>query len=212
MKASLVYISILLLGFNITAIAQQEEIPHRKNIKMQTEKITFGSGCFWCTEAIFKEVKGVLSAKSGYMGGKVKNPTYKEVTTGLTGHAEVVQVTFNPEIISTQELLEIFWKTHDPTTLNRQGNDVGTQYRSAVFYHNEKQKNLAESYKKKLTEAEIWNDPIVTEITEASAFYIAEDYHQDYYELNADKNPYCSYVITPKVEKFKKVFEDKLRD
>lgn len=179
---------------------------------MQTEKITFGSGCFWCTEAIFKEVKGVLSAKSGYMGGKVKNPTYKEVTSGLTGHAEVVQVTYNPEIISVEELLEIFWKTHDPTTLNRQGNDVGTQYRSAVFYHNEKQKNLAESYKSKLNEAKIWDKPIVTEITEASVFYIAEDYHQDYYELNADKNPYCSYVITPKVEKFRKVFQDKLRD
>lgn len=179
---------------------------------MQTEKITFGSGCFWCTEAIFKEVKGVLSAKSGYMGGKVKNPTYKEVTTGLTGHAEVVQVTFNPDIVTTEELLEIFWKTHDPTTLNRQGNDVGTQYRSAVFYHNEKQKSLAVSYKNKLEAAKIWPNPIVTEITEASEFYIAEDYHQDYYELNADKNPYCSLVITPKVEKFRKVFEDKLRD
>lgn len=212
MKQILVYLLMLFLCFNTFILAQNNEVSHRKNIKMQTEKITFGSGCFWCTEAIFKEVKGVLSAKSGYMGGKVKNPTYKEVTTGLTGHAEVVQVTFNPEIISIEELLEIFWKTHDPTTLNRQGNDVGTQYRSAVFYHNEKQKSLAVSYKNKLDEAKIWNKPIVTEITEASTFYIAEDYHQDYYELNADKNPYCSYVITPKVEKFRKVFEDKLRD
>lgn len=212
MKQILIYPLILFLCFNTFIFAQQEVVSHRKNIKMQTEKITFGSGCFWCTEAIFKEVKGVLSAKSGYMGGKVKNPTYKEVTSGLTGHAEVVQVTYNPEIISVEELLEIFWKTHDPTTLNRQGNDVGTQYRSAVFYHNEKQKNLAESYKSKLNEAKIWDKPIVTEITEASVFYIAEDYHQDYYELNADKNPYCSYVITPKVEKFRKVFEDKLRD
>lgn len=212
MKQILIYPLILFLCFNTFIFAQQEVVSHRKNIKMQTEKITFGSGCFWCTEAIFKEVKGVLSAKSGYMGGKVKNPTYKEVTSGLTGHAEVVQVTYNPEIISVEELLEIFWKTHDPTTLNRQGNDVGTQYRSAVFYHNEKQKNLAESYKSKLNEAKIWDKPIVTEITEASVFYIAEDYHQDYYELNADKNPYCSYVITPKVEKFRKVFQDKLRD
>lgn len=171
---------------------------------------TFGSGCFWCTEAIFQQVKGVSSAKSGYMGGKVKNPTYKEVCTGLTGHAEVVQVTFNPEVVSYTQLLEIFWKTHDPTTLNRQGADVGTQYRSVVFYHNDQQKSEAEAVRKALSDAKIWSDPIVTEISPAETFYVAEDYHQDYYFNNANKNPYCSMVITPKVEKFKKVFEDML--
>ncbi len=172
---------------------------------------TFASGCFWCTEAIFQNVDGVEKVVSGYMGGKVKNPTYKEVCTGQTGHAEVIQLTYDPKKVSYDELLEIFWKTHDPTTLNRQGADVGTQYRSAIFYHNDDQKQLAEKYKKKLTEAEVFDQPIVTEITAASVFYKAEDYHQNYYNLNGDA-PYCSMVIQPKVEKFKKVFKEKLKN
>ena len=145
------------------------------------------------------------------MGGTVKNPTYKEVCTGKTGHAEVIQVTYDPKKLTYDELLEIFWKTHDPTTLNRQGADVGTQYRSVVFYHNDEQKRLAEKYKKELTEAKAFDQPIVTEITRASVFYKAEDYHQNYYNLNGSA-PYCSYVIQPKVEKFKKVFKEKLKN
>jgi peptide-methionine (S)-S-oxide reductase len=172
---------------------------------------TFASGCFWCTEAIFQNVDGVEKVVSGYMGGKVKNPTYKEVCTGQTGHAEVIQLTYDPKKVTYDELLEIFWKTHDPTTLNRQGADVGTQYRSAIFYHNDDQKQLAEKYKKKLTEANVFDQPIVTEITAASVFYKAEDYHQNYYNLNGDA-PYCSMVIQPKVEKFKKVFKEKLKN
>ena len=171
---------------------------------------TFANGCFWCTEAIFQNVDGVEKVVSGYMGGKVKNPTYKEVCTGQTGHAEVIQLTYDPKKVTYDELLEIFWKTHDPTTLNRQGADVGTQYRSAVFYHNDEQKQLAEKYKKELTEAEAFDQPIVTEITPASVFYKAEDYHQNYYNLNGDA-PYCAMVIQPKVEKFKKVFKEKLK-
>lgn len=172
---------------------------------------TFGSGCFWCTEAIFQNVDGVEKVESGYMGGQVKNPTYKEVCSGLTGHAEVLQVTFNPEEVGYDELLEIFWKTHDPTTLNRQGNDVGTQYRSAIFYHNDEQKQLADRYKEQLNAVEAFDEPIVTEITHASVFYKAEDDHQNYYNLNGDA-PYCAFVIKPKVEKFKKVFKEKLKN
>lgn len=179
------------------------------NAKLETA--TFGSGCFWCTEAIFQNVDGVTQVVSGYMGGHVKNPTYKEVCSGLTGHAEVIQVTYDPAIVTYAELLEIFWKTHDPTTLNRQGADVGTQYRSAIFYHTEEQKALAERYKKELTDAQVYDQPIVTEITPASVFYKAEDYHQNYYNLNANV-PYCSFVITPKLEKFKKVFKEKLKN
>lgn len=171
---------------------------------------TFGSGCFWCTEAIFQNVDGVEKVVSGYAGGKVKNPTYKEVTSGLTGHAEVVQLTYDPAKISYDELLEIFWQTHDPTTLNRQGADVGTQYRSVVFYHDEDQKKLAEKYKRKLEEAGAFDRPIVTEIVGYDNFYKAEDYHQNYYNLNGNA-PYCTFVIQPKLEKFKKVFQEKLK-
>lgn len=178
---------------------------------MSTAVATFGNGCFWCTEAIFQQLKGVLKAESGYMGGKIKNPTYREVCSGLTGHAEVLQITYDPSVISFEELLEVFWQTHDPTTLNRQGADVGTQYRSVVFYHNDEQKELAEVYKQKLNEAGVWKDPIVTEISPASAFYKAEGYHQDYFSLNPEQG-YCRAVILPKVEKFRKVFADKLKD
>jgi peptide-methionine (S)-S-oxide reductase len=174
------------------------------------ETATFGSGCFWCTEAIFLNVDGVYNVESGYAGGKVKNPTYKEVCSGLTGHAEVIQFKYDPKVVSYEELLEIFWKTHDPTTLNRQGNDTGTQYRSVIYYHNDEQKKTAEFYKKKLDEAHVYSDPIVTEITSYPGFYKAEDYHQNYYNLNSSA-PYCSYVIQPKLDKFKKVFKEKIK-
>lgn len=171
---------------------------------------TFGNGCFWCTEAVFQRLEGVVKAESGYSGGKIAHPTYKEVCSGLTGHAEVIQITYDPEKISYRELLEVFFKTHDPTTLNRQGADVGTQYRSAIFYHSEKQKEEAEAVKKELDAAGIWPDPIVTEITAFDKFYVAENYHQDYYEYN-QQQPYCKMVITPKLEKFEEVFKDKLK-
>lgn len=171
---------------------------------------TFGNGCFWCTEAIFQNLKGVYSAISGYSGGHVKNPTYKDVCAGITGHAEVLQIVYDPNVISFEELLEVFWKTHDPTTLNRQGNDIGTQYRSSIFYHNEQQKQLAESYKKKLDASGAFVKPIVTEIVPFTEFYRAENYHQDYFSLNGSE-PYCTYVIQPKVDKFKEVFKDKLK-
>lgn len=173
------------------------------------EKATFGSGCFWCSEAIFRRLKGVIEVKSGYSGGAKENPTYEEVCTGITGHAEVVQVAFDPAQISYQELLEVFWKTHDPTTLNRQGNDVGTQYRSVVFYHSEDQKLLAEAFKAKLEEAKIWPDPIVTEISKLISFFPAEAYHDDYFSRNGNQ-PYCAFVVAPKVEKFKKIFAEKI--
>lgn len=171
---------------------------------------TFGAGCFWCVEAIFQEVEGVLSVKSGYAGGFVKNPSYKEVCTGKTGHAEVAQITFDSTKITYDELLEIFWKTHDPTTLNRQGNDVGTQYRSAVFYHNETQKEKAAYYKDRLNESKAYPSDIVTTIEPFENYYEAEDYHQDYYNNNGSQS-YCTYVIQPKVEKFRKAFSDKLK-
>jgi len=174
------------------------------------EKATFGSGCFWCTEAVFERLKGISKVESGYSGGHSANPTYEEVCSGATGHAEVVQVTFDPGIIGYKELLEVFWKTHDPTTLNRQGNDIGTQYRSVIFYHNENQKELAGKYKKELDEAGIYDKPIVTEISRFENFYPAEKYHQNYYDNNPAQ-PYCGFVITPKLEKFEKVFKDKLK-
>jgi peptide-methionine (S)-S-oxide reductase len=174
------------------------------------EKATFGSGCFWCTEAIFENLNGVTSVVSGYAGGQVENPTYEAVCTGTTGHAEVTQITYDPNLISFDELLEVFWKTHDPTTLNRQGNDVGPQYRSVIFYHNEEQRELAEKYKAELDKSGAWDNPIVTEITAYTNFYPAEKYHQNYYESNPNQG-YCAFVIAPKLEKFKKVFKDKLK-
>ena len=174
------------------------------------ELATFGSGCFWCTEAVFQRLKGVEKVVSGYAGGHVVNPTYRQVCGGDTGHAEVIQVQYDPSQTTYEQLLEIFWKTHDPTTLNQQGNDYGPQYRSVIFYHDEEQKRLAEEYKKKLDEAKIWKDPIVTEISPFTNFYSAENYHQDYY--NQNKNvPYCTFVIRPKIEKLEKVFRDQLR-
>ena len=184
-----------------------ETVAQNKN---NMEMATFGSGCFWCSEAIFQQLKGVEAVASGYSGGNTKSPTYKDVGTGHTGHAEVVQITYNPELISYSDLLEVFWQTHDPTTLNRQGADVGTQYRSIILYHNPEQKKLAESYKEKLNKAEIYDNPIVTQIEEYDTFYKAENYHQDYYSNNKAQ-PYCSFVITPKLEKFKKIFKHKLK-
>lgn len=171
---------------------------------------TFGNGCFWCTEAIFQQLKGVSSVKSGYIGGHVKDPTYKQVCEGDTGHAEAIQINFDPKVISYAELLEVFWQTHDPTTLNQQGADVGTQYRSAIFYYTPEQKKLAEEYKQKLDKSGAFAKPIVTEIVPATIFYPAEDYHQNYYKLNGSQ-PYCRAVIKPKMDKFKKVFGDKLK-
>jgi len=174
------------------------------------EKATFGAGCFWCTEAVFQQLKGVKSVVSGYSGGKLKDPTYEQVSTGTTGHAEVVQVSFDPKLISYEELLEVFWTTHDPTTLNQQGHDVGTQYRSAVFYHSDEQKKLAEKYKTELDESHEFKRPIVTEITRFQTFYPAEGYHQNYFNDNS-RQPYCTRIIRPKVNKVKKVFKDKLK-
>jgi methionine-S-sulfoxide reductase len=174
------------------------------------EIATLGSGCFWCTEAVYLSVKGVKEVVSGYCGGKVKNPTYREVCSGLTGHAEVVQVKFDPTVISYSEILEIFWNTHDPTTLNRQGADEGTQYRSVVFYHSEGQRQTAESYKAQLDKSGVYKNKIVTEITPVATFYKAEDYHQNYFALNPEQG-YCQYVIRPKVEKFKKQYASKLK-
>ncbi len=174
------------------------------------KKAVFGEGCFWCTEALFTRLKGVKKAVSGYSGGKFANPTYKEVCSGLTGHAECTEITYDPAEITFRELLQVFWSTHDPTTLDRQGNDVGTQYRSVIFYLDEDQKKQAGEYKERLEKEKIWDKPIVTEIVKFERFYPAEDYHQDYYEHNSDQS-YCRLVITPKLEKFKKIFADKLK-
>lgn len=173
-----------------------------------SEKATFGAGCFWCVEAVFQRLHGVESVQSGYTGGSTINPTYKQVCTGNTGHAEVIQITFNPDQIQYKSLLEVFWHSHDPTTLNRQGNDEGTQYRSAIYYHNEAQRRIAEESKK---EAQIdFKDPIVTEITPLGEFYVAEDYHNNYYNENLFQ-PYCNYVITPKIKKLEEKYSSILK-
>lgn len=186
----------------------------KKMDSVSTSKIydtaTFGAGCFWCVEAIFQQLDGVVSVVSGYSGGKIANPTYREVCSGLTGHAEVCQIVFNPEEISFDELLKAFWGSHDPTTLNRQGADQGTQYRSVIFYHNENQRLMAEKYKSALNSEKAFDKPVVTEISQFTVFYQAEDYHQDYYNQNVDA-PYCTFVIAPKLEKFRKVFKEKLK-
>jgi peptide-methionine (S)-S-oxide reductase len=179
-------------------------------IPAHADTATFGAGCFWCVEAIFSELKGVLSVTSGYSGGHIKNPSYKEVCNGTTGHAEVCQIVYDPKIISFETLLSVFWQTHDPTTPNRQGNDIGTQYRSVIFYHNDEQKMLAEKYLLELTRSGAFANPVITEISPYTVFYAAEDYHQEYFSLNGEE-PYCRMVVAPKVEKFRKVFKDKLQ-
>ncbi len=185
-----------------------EETAPSERAKLQ--QATFGGGCFWCTEAVFRELKGVSSVASGYSGGKTPNPSYREVSSGLSGHAEVIHIEFDPEQVPFSALLEVFWKTHDPTTLNRQGADVGTQYRSVIFTHNNQQQQEAEAVKSKLDESGAFSAPIVTEISPFTEFFTAEDYHQDYFELNG-RQPYCQAVIVPKLEKFRKVFADKLK-
>ena len=174
------------------------------------EKATFGAGCFWCVEAVFQRLEGVEQVISGYAGGKVKDPTYREICYGNTGHAEVVQLSYDPDKISYEELLEVFFATHNPTTLNRQGNDTGTQYRSVIFYHNEEQKQLAEKYKNAVDASGEWNDPVVTEISPLPEFYIAENYHQNYFNDNKEA-PYCQFVVKPKVEKLTKSYQQKLK-
>jgi peptide-methionine (S)-S-oxide reductase len=174
------------------------------------ETATFGAGCFWCVEAIFQQLNGVQRVVSGYAGGAVAHPTYQQVCTGATGHAEVAQIEFDPDVIAYADLLEVFWRTHDPTTLNRQGNDTGTQYRSVIFYHNERQKTIAEQSKRDADAANIWPNPIVTDIVPFDVFYPAEAYHQNYYRLNPHQ-PYCRVVIDPKVQKFQKAFTNVLQ-
>jgi peptide-methionine (S)-S-oxide reductase len=177
----------------------------------QTREVaTLGGGCFWCLEAVFDQVQGVESVESGYTGGTVAKPTYRQVCTGMTGHAEVVQVTFDPAVISFADLLGIFFSIHDPTTLNRQGADVGTQYRSAIFYHTPEQQRVAEQTIRDLTAARLWDDPIVTEVVPLTAFYPAEDYHQEYFERNGGQ-PYCQIVIAPKVAKFRSHYKARLK-
>ncbi|HKL33730.1 MAG TPA: peptide-methionine (S)-S-oxide reductase MsrA [Tangfeifania sp.] len=179
-------------------------------MEKELKKATLGGGCFWCTEAVYKELKGVVDVVPGYSGGSIKNPAYREVCTGRTGHAEVVQISYNPEVVSYKEILEVFFMTHDPTTLNRQGNDVGTQYRSAVFYHDEYQKETAEEVIRYFEKENIYNQPIVTEVAPFETFYKAEDYHKDYFERNEDQ-PYCQFIVAPKVAKFKKIFKNKIK-
>lgn len=195
MKAFLIALIVMMVMENATSQAKVNET------------ITLGAGCFWCVEAVFQRVKGVQKVVSGYSGGEISNPTYREVVSGLTGHAEVVQVTFDPKVISLAQILEVFWKTHDPTTLNRQGADVGTQYRSAIFYHNDNQRDIALNLKKKLNDEKVWNKPIVTEISPFKRFYRAEDYHQNYFNQNPNQG-YCQFVIIPKLEKFRKIFAE----
>jgi peptide-methionine (S)-S-oxide reductase len=199
-------------GRNQSQITQKQDLTMNKaEVKKENlDTITFGAGCFWCVEAIFQELNGVYSVASGYSGGGTPNPTYEEVCSGSTGHAEVCQVLYDPDVIRFEELLEVFWQTHDPTTLNRQGADIGTPYRSVIFYHTPEQKELAGSYKQKLNEAGAFDKPVITEIEPFKTFYKAENYHQDYFNLNSEK-PYCQVVIGPKLEKFRKVFGEKIR-
>lgn len=212
---------LLVLLLQLTACAQDGKYEKSKTFSQMNnakptgnekklEVATFAAGCFWCVEAQYQQLKGVEKVESGYIGGSVPNPTYKQVCTGNTGHAEACNIYYDPSIISYDELLAAFWTAHDPTQLNRQGNDVGTQYRSAIFYHNDEQKQKAEDYKRKLNEEKAYNDDVVTEISPYSTFYKAEDYHQNYYNDNPSQG-YCVFVVKPKLDKFKKVFKDKLK-
>ncbi|MBC8257302.1 MAG: peptide-methionine (S)-S-oxide reductase MsrA [Candidatus Marinimicrobia bacterium] len=189
-----VYFIGIILGFILAEI--------EKNINLNIEQATFGAGCFWCVEAVFQDIEGVLDVRAGYTGGSTDNPTYEDICTGKTGHAEVIQIDFDSTIISYEKLLDIFWKSHDPTTLNRQGADTGTQYRSAIYFHSESQKKVALQSKNSTDKIKLYSDPIVTEITPSTKFYIAENYHQDYYRINKNA-PYCQLVIKPKLEKLK---------
>ncbi|WP_430400367.1 peptide-methionine (S)-S-oxide reductase MsrA [Flavobacterium sp.] len=184
--------------------------PIKMNIQDNLEIATFAGGCFWCTEAIFNEIKGVQKVVSGYTGGSIKNPSYREICTGTTGHAEAIQITFDPSLIAYEDLLEIFFGTHDPTTLNRQGADVGTQYRSEIFYHTQEQKEKAENYILLIEKEKLYSNPIVTKVSSAVVFYEAEEYHQDYYAANSEQG-YCQMVIAPKLEKLRKYYKSNLK-
>jgi peptide-methionine (S)-S-oxide reductase len=218
MKYFHIIIALLLTGNLACAQAPSKKDKNMKDLPKTEVQVpggheiaTLGAGCFWCTEAIYQNLQGVDKVLSGYSGGHVAQPSYRQVTSGTSGHAEVIQLIYDPSVISFEEILEVFWSTHDPTTLNRQGADVGPQYRSAVFYHNEGQREAAEFYKNKLNQSDAFGKPIVTEITSFSNFYVAEDYHQNYFNDNG-MQPYCQFVIRPKLEKFKKVFAEKLKD
>jgi len=178
---------------------------------MSQEVATLAGGCFWCLEAVFDQLKGVQSVESGYMGGKTPKPNYEDVCSGTTGHAEVVRVSFDPDVLSYEDLLGVFFAIHDPTTLDRQGNDVGTQYRSAIFTHSADQERVAHAVSRRLADEKLYSAPIVTEVTPATEFHVAEDYHQEYFERVGSRNPYCSYVIEPKVVKFRKHFVERLK-
>lgn len=219
MKCQLIQIFIILL-FTSSCGASEGKLQNQKvfnemqnnnnNQQSIIDTLTIGGGCFWCVEAQLLQLEGVMSVKSGYAGGHIDNPTYKEVCSGITGHAEVIQVAFDTKKISIDEVLAAFWQAHDPTQLNRQGNDIGTQYRSVIFYRNEQQHKIAQEYKEKLNAEHVYDKPVVTEISPLTVFYPAEDYHQNYYNQNATQG-YCQYVIAPKLEKFRKVFKEKLK-
>ena len=191
-------------------VKEEFKEPVKVKVKQGMEVATFAGGCFWCTEAVFLEIKGVEKVVSGYIGGKTKNPTYKDICTGETGHAEAIQITFNPNEVAYEDLLEVFFGTHDPTTLNRQGADVGTQYRSEIFYHSEAQKTKAENYIQLLEKEKLYDKKIVTKVSSATVFYPAEDYHQNYYNQNSSQG-YCQMVIAPKLEKLRKYYKSKLK-
>jgi len=209
LKKTIIIVPIFFIFLN-NSISYNNYYAKMNTNPQTTDTATFGAGCFWCIETILEELNGVISVESGYSGGQIKNPTYEQVCSGNTNHAEVAKIIYNPEIITFDELLEVFWKIHDPTTLNRQGNDVGTQYRSVIFYHNQEQKEKAEYYKNKLEKEKIFKDPIVTEISPLQNYYKAENYHQNYYKQNPNQS-YCSFVITPKIKKFRKIFKHKLK-
>jgi peptide-methionine (S)-S-oxide reductase len=219
---SLILLPVTLFLLSVGCVGKTKKTTEDKPKDTKNEKImeikdstkwdtaTFGAGCFWCVEAIFQEVKGVHSVKSGYAGGTKVDPTYEEISSGTTGHVEVTQVIYDPSVTSFKELLEVFWEIHDPTSRDKQGNDVGPQYRSAVFYHTQKQKEEAEFYKNKLNEENAFPKPVITEIAPMTKFYRAEDYHQNYYKNNSDQS-YCVYIIRPKLDKFRKAFKSKLK-
>lgn len=208
MKYTVTVISVMLIAVVTIFGTEEQPVTMENKNEAALEKATFGAGCFWCVEAIFQEIDGVASVVSGYSGGSIKNPSYKEVCTGRTGHAEVIQIEFDPEIVSYETLLEAFFLSHDPTQLNRQGADVGTQYRSVIYYHTRSQQMLAEEKKRQLNATHAYESPVVTEISAFDVFYPAEDYHQDYYAANPTQ-PYCARVVGPKLEKFRKVFKQK---
>lgn len=220
MKSIITILSLLIfIGCNQAKNNKEISSASNENISSNQDKnmtnsnlevATFGGGCYWCMEAIFQRLDGVVKVESGFSGGHVKNPSYKEVCTGTTGHAEVIQITFDSTKVPFAEILKVFFTMHDPTTLNRQGNDIGTQYRSAIFYHNETQRKLSEEIIAELNKAKVYPTPIVTEVTKFDAFYKAENYHQDYYNQNSGEG-YCKYVIQPKIEKFEKIFKDRLK-